>query len=144
MAMGHGGARPGAGRKPKLEKNVTAIEKAEEQIRDRLPQTINKLFELAEGVTVEEKDELGNRVVYTRPPDRVSCIYLINRIMGKPEVRVKAEHSGEVAWISRVKQLDALADPMALELLCELEARLSLPSFAGDDGCEMGALDFGG
>jgi hypothetical protein len=56
-----GGYRPGAGRKRKTDKNATAIEKAEKQIRDRLPEVVGKLFELAMGgiEVVEEKHQPG-------------------------------------------------------------------------------------
>lgn len=142
--MGWGGARPGSGRKPKLEKNALAINRAEKQIRDRLPEVIEHLFELAEGVTVEGTDQEGNTKVYKMPPDRVSCMYLVNRIMGKPEVRVKTKHSGTVTWVSRAQQLEAMADPVALELICELDARLCAAALEGDDGGEMGPYRIGG
>jgi hypothetical protein len=56
-----GGYRPGAGRKRKTDKNATAIEKAEKQIRDRLPEIVEKLIELAMGgvEVVEEKHQPG-------------------------------------------------------------------------------------
>jgi len=44
-----GGARVGAGRKSKAEKNKSAITKAEAQIKDRLPELIGNLFHLACG-----------------------------------------------------------------------------------------------
>lgn len=49
MSTEHGGARQGAGRKKKTEKNETAIEQAESQIRDKLPWVIDNLLELAGG-----------------------------------------------------------------------------------------------
>jgi hypothetical protein len=54
--MGRGGARPGAGRKPKAETHETAIAGAEKRLADRLPVTIGTLEELADGglQTVEE------------------------------------------------------------------------------------------
>lgn len=85
---GHGGARPGAGRKPKAQKNETAIARAEQQIRDRLPEVIDALFDLALGVKVEDVNILtGEAVVYRRPPDRAAAQYLTDRIMGKPTER---------------------------------------------------------
>jgi hypothetical protein len=44
-----GGARPGAGRKSKKEKNQTAISAAEKKIKDRLPEYIENLHALANG-----------------------------------------------------------------------------------------------
>ncbi len=84
----NGGARPGAGRKRKDEKFKAPIAKAEKRIADRLPQLIDNLFELADGVTVQETDpKTGATTVYTRPPDRQANEYLLNRIMGKPTER---------------------------------------------------------
>lgn len=48
-ASRRGGARPGAGRKPKAVKNQSAISKAEAQIKDRLPELIDNLLHLACG-----------------------------------------------------------------------------------------------
>lgn len=83
----NGGARPGAGRKPKAEKHAGAIARAEKRIADRLPMLIDKMMELAEGVTIKEFDKEGEEVIYTKPPDRQAAEYLINRIMGKPTER---------------------------------------------------------
>jgi hypothetical protein len=67
-------------------------------IADRLPKLIHNLFALADGVTVAETTEHGQRV-YTKPPDRRACEYLVNRILSRPTERV--EHGGAVdvpAW----------------------------------------------
>jgi len=80
----NGGARPGAGRKAKAEKFAGPIADAEKQIADRLPEIIDWMFELAEGVTVQESMPNGGTKTYTRPPDRQANEYLLNRIMGKP------------------------------------------------------------
>lgn len=93
--MPHGGARPGAGRPPKAVIAETPIRQAEKKIRDRLPWIVDRLFELAEGVRVESSGIDGTPIVYQRPPDRASCEYLMDRIMGKPtqpvEVRERAK-----------------------------------------------------
>jgi hypothetical protein len=54
---GTGGARPGAGRKPKKEKYAAPINKAERQIVDKLPQLIEVQMKLAFGgiPVIEEK-----------------------------------------------------------------------------------------
>jgi hypothetical protein len=83
----NGGARPGAGRKRKHDKYGTAIQKAEKKIVDRLPQLLDNLMALADGIFVEEFTPDGKRVVYQRAPDFKSNEYLINRIMGKPTER---------------------------------------------------------
>lgn len=86
MANSHGGARPGAGRKPKAIKFETHIQRAEKQIADRLPWIVEKLFELADGVYVEETGFTGP-VIYQKAPDRDALKYLADRIMGKPTER---------------------------------------------------------
>lgn len=83
----NGGARPGAGRKPKAEQFKRPIAQAEKRIADRLPLLINNLFLLADGVLVQEELIPGQPIVYKRPPDRQANEYLINRIMGKPTDR---------------------------------------------------------
>lgn len=90
--MPSGGPRPGSGRPRKADKHAGVIARAEKRIADRLPDLIDKQFELAEGVTVQEADGHGGQRVYSRPPDRQAVEYLLNRIMGKPVER--QEHSG--------------------------------------------------
>ncbi len=79
------------GRTPTSVKHAGAITKAEKQIADRLPQLIENMFLLADGVLVEELID-GKPFVFKRPPDRAANEYLLNRIMGKPTER--QEHSG--------------------------------------------------
>jgi hypothetical protein len=83
----NGGARPGAGRKPKDEKFKQPIAKAEKKIADKLPWLIDQMMELAEGVVVQEFDREGIPHVYQRPPDYKAIAYLADRIMGKPTER---------------------------------------------------------
>ncbi len=83
----HGGARPGAGRKPKDEKFKVPIAKAEKKIADRLPWLIDQAMELAEGVVVQERDREGGLRIYQRPPDMKAIAYLVDRIMGKATER---------------------------------------------------------
>jgi hypothetical protein len=86
MANGNGGARPGAGRPRKAEKYAVPVRKAEKRILDRLPQLVDNLLLLADGVTVAELSG-EERIVYSKPPDRQANEYLVNRIMGKPTER---------------------------------------------------------
>lgn len=96
MAGNHGGVRPGAGRKPKGVIYQSAIREAEGQIRDRLPFLIGQLMQLAEGVLVEEVNAAtGVPIVYRTPPDRKSCEYLVNRVMGTPVARNETGDPGE-------------------------------------------------
>lgn len=83
----NGGARPGAGRKPKAEKFKVPIAKAEKKIADKLPWLIDQALELAEGVVVQEFDKEGNPRIYQRPPDMGAIKYLVDRIMGKATER---------------------------------------------------------
>lgn len=103
---GTGGARPGAGRKPKRDKHATAINRAEKRIKDRLPELIDNLFELAEGIEVQERDANGATRVYSRAPDRQANEYLLNRIMGKPTERLESENKTETTHVI-VSQLSA-------------------------------------
>lgn len=84
------------GRTPKRDKHAGAISRAEKRIADKLPILIDRMLELADGVTVQERDREGELDVYTRPPDRQALEYLMNRIMGKPTERRETEHSGHV------------------------------------------------
>lgn len=84
--IGHGGARPGAGRKPKLDTFKVPIAKAEKKIADRLPWLIDKALELADGVYVEKIGSAGP-IIYQQAPDYKAIAYLIDRIMGKPTER---------------------------------------------------------
>jgi hypothetical protein len=92
--MARGGARPGAGRKPKAEKFKLPIARAERRIADRLPELIDNLFALAAGVAVEEADAQGHPRVYSRPPCYKSNAYLIDRILGKPKQAVEVGGPG--------------------------------------------------
>ena len=83
----NGGARPGAGRKPKDEKFKLPIAKAEKKIADKLPWLVDQALELAAGVVVQEMDATGAPRIYQKPPDREAIKYLLDRIMGKPTDR---------------------------------------------------------
>lgn len=91
--MASGGKRPGAGRPAKKTKYAAPIARAEKRIVDKLPLLIDRMFELADGVAVQDIDNEGGVNVYIKPPDRQAAEYLINRIMGKPTER--KELSGE-------------------------------------------------
>ncbi len=94
--MPSGGARPGAGRPRKREKYARPIAQAEKRIADNLPNIIDKLMELADGVTVQETGKDGSERIYDRPPDREAAKYLIDRIMGKPTERQEVDNSGDL------------------------------------------------
>jgi hypothetical protein len=65
MPDGRGGARAGAGRKPKAEKYETEINVAERRIADKLPAIIGKLEELAMGGAVVVKRKLAPAILVT-------------------------------------------------------------------------------
>lgn len=113
--MPSGGARAGAGRKPKGETFARPIARAEKRVADKLPDLIDNLFRLADGgfelgadtlepagsITVGSgKDQSlafpdmdpATLVVVSQTrsiaaPDRAANIYLVDRILGKPTER---------------------------------------------------------
>lgn len=106
---GNGGARPGAGRKPKAEQFARPIAAAEKKIADKLPWLIDQQMSLAEGVLVQT-ETLAGPVIYKTPPDRQAIVYLVDRIMGKPEVKVDHDvnHKGSIDHRLREVPDDAL------------------------------------
>lgn len=112
MAGPNGGARPGAGRKPKDEKFKQPIAKAEKKIADKLPWLIDQAMELATGVMVQEWGKDGPRI-YQRPPDINAIKYLVDRIMGKPTERKEVsgpDGSAIPLEIQRIDYRDGFAD----------------------------------
>jgi hypothetical protein len=97
---GPGGTRPGAGRKRKSDKHAGQIAKAEKRIADRLPDIVDRLLELADGIQVQTVDEeTGGINIYAKPPDRQAAEYLLNRIMGKPTERIEQHQTFEpINW----------------------------------------------
>jgi hypothetical protein len=91
---GRGGARSGAGRKPKRDTDPNAILEAEARIRSNLPKLIDNMLTVANGVTVQDMLLDGSTVIYTRAPDRQANEYLINRVMGKPTERKEVTGKG--------------------------------------------------
>jgi hypothetical protein len=89
------------------------IAAAEKRIADRLPELVDSMFELAEGVTVRETDADGSPRTYTRPPDFRAASYLIDRILGKPVVAVEAEVSGPDGGPIAITAIEAVIPPGA-------------------------------
>jgi len=84
----NGGARPGAGRKPRAKKFESIIQKADNRIAENLVRYIENMERLADGVLVEDVNVLTAKTfVYQEPPNRQANEYLINRVMGKPTER---------------------------------------------------------
>jgi hypothetical protein len=80
---GHGGARPGAGRKPTT-RFADEFARAESRLYGGLESLVERILELANGVQTVNNEG----VVYTTIPDRQALIYLIDRCMGKPRQAV--------------------------------------------------------
>lgn len=110
MAEGHGGARPGAGRKPKREVFEGEITKADRRLAKNLIRHIENMERLANGILVQETNtKTGATFVYVASPDRQANEYLINRVMGKPIER--QQHSGSIdAYIVNIGSDDS-SDP---------------------------------
>lgn len=112
----HGGARPNAGRKKKLDKHAHSVDAAEKQIRDRLPEIVDAQLKLAlggEDIVTEKWQPAGlvttgsgeftslvfpdlpademvlvERTITKANKDRAAGQYLINRILGSPTQKV--------------------------------------------------------
>lgn len=125
---GRGGARPGAGRKPKGIKRVihaSPIQAAEAKISEKLPWLVDKLLELAEGVEVEKRDRQGRVRVYSEIPDREAIKYLMDRVMGKP--------MQPVSLVDKVREMavaGGLTDDEVAEAIAEAERITKAPSSA--------------
>lgn len=88
--MPRGGARPGAGRKPKAIKYAGPVDAAERKIVDSLPHLVEAQLKLALGQVIvqDENPVTGELNVYAVAPDRRAGQYLLDRIMGKPTERI--------------------------------------------------------
>lgn len=99
----------GPGRPRKADQNAGAVARAEKKIRDRLPEIVDAMIELALGVVVDELNPVTNqRMVYQKPPDRGAGQYLMDRIMGKPTER--HEHTGEDGGDIRIQTFTRALD----------------------------------
>jgi hypothetical protein len=125
---GKGGARPGAGRKPKGIKRVihaSPIQVVEAKISEKLPWLADKLFELAEGVQVQKTDRRGRTRIYSEPPDRQAIEYLMDRVMGKP--------TQPISLVDKVREMAAaegLTDEETAAAVTEAERIMKAPTRA--------------
>ncbi|MDE3096870.1 MAG: hypothetical protein KGK07_12855 [Chloroflexota bacterium] len=78
-----GGARAGAGRKPKAVLLAGSIERIKGDIDALAPLVGPSLRELVEGIYVEETDARGTRRVYRQPPNLGALQTVIDRTLGK-------------------------------------------------------------
>jgi glucose dehydrogenase len=128
VANGHGGSRPGAGRKSTGATFASEIQAAKRRIADQLPQLIDNLLTLANGVTVHEVDQDGGVKIYAKPPDRKANEYLINRILGTPMVRIEADIDPEGTIEATGEALSEAARELAEWRKQMTEQLSSLPS----------------
>lgn len=117
---GKGGARPGAGRKPKAINRIihaNPIQVAEATISERLPWLVGKMLELADGVYRERTMPDGvTKVVYQERPDRQAITDLLDRIMGKAVQ--------PISLVDKVREIAAaqgLSDEETAEAVAEAE-----------------------
>ena len=89
-----GGARPGAGRKPKALILKGSIERLNAAYEAAAPYVQDAMIDLVCGVRVAELSKDGYRV-YQQPPDRGMIIDVATRLLGK--VTEKVEHSGTLS-----------------------------------------------
>lgn len=68
-------------------RNVRGVSQAEKRIVEKLPDLVERMLELAEGVTIQDENRKGEPVVYKKPPDRQAAEYLIDIIMKSVEKR---------------------------------------------------------
>lgn len=102
----HGGARPGAGRKPggqnqSTKEQLVKIEDArnylDQAIREQLPEILQGQIELAKGIYVgsgsvaidEETGEIISGAVYRKPPDVKAAKFLVDQLVGKAKQSVE-------------------------------------------------------
>lgn len=104
--MPRGGARPGAGRKPKAVKYERPVNRAERQIVDSLPRIVDAQIKLALGQIIVSEETLEGPSVYAVPPDARAGQYLMNRIMGRPIERHEIEADVDVANTTPTTDLD--------------------------------------
>lgn len=82
------------------------IKMANGRISDRLPEIIDKLIELGQGVdAIGYTRGNGDPYVYSIPPNFRALEYLCNRVLGKPVDEATLGRDGEVAEI-RVTYVD--------------------------------------
>lgn len=72
-------------------KHVKRIAQTEKTIADKLPCLVERMLELAEGVTVQEENKKGELNTYRKPPDRQAAEYLIDLIMKGAEKRASSD-----------------------------------------------------
>jgi hypothetical protein len=115
VANGWGGKRAGSGRKPTAEQFPTEIAAAKRRIADALPQLIENMLTLANGVTVQTVDEeTGGIEIYTKPPDRKANEYLIDRILGRPTQAVEIDPDPDGALEVTAEAMAQAASELAL------------------------------
>ena len=93
------------------------IPEFEEAIKGRLPGLLEAMFDLAEGVRIQElkqdpKSKMWVERVYTKAPDRLAAQFLIENVIGKVPTRVEMSgKDGEsltvMPWAPRLQMIEA-------------------------------------
>lgn len=98
----------GSKRRRKLEKMV------EKKIGKKSKWLVDKLFELAEGVFIIDKQDPHGIRYYQSLPDREAIKYLLDRLLGRPTERVedKTDKPGLVLIETIIKQLAGSRGPI--------------------------------
>lgn len=102
-SSGHGGARPGSGRKKKVQLLAGPIERIRGDIEELAPLLGPSLRELVNGVYVEETDSHGTRRIYRQPPNLGAIQTVIDRVLGKVGDRREITGAGGGPIIIEVK-----------------------------------------
>jgi hypothetical protein len=100
---------------------------AEERIVERLPELVGNLLVIANGMTVAEPMPNGGTTVYTRAPDFRANQYLLDRIMGKPEVLQEpdpSEWTDEELIAKSLRAIIAVIDPGEEDLIAAVKRYL--------------------
>lgn len=100
MAGQNGGARPGAGRKPKRTKYELTVTQAEDKIVDHLPQILDNLLHLANGgyERVEEEWQPAKLVTITKHDEENDQFYSVPAFPDKdPDEMVLVKRKVSVA-----------------------------------------------
>jgi hypothetical protein len=108
MATKNGGPRPGAGRKPKADKYVADINKAEKKIRDKLPDIVDAQIGLALGVVVKEFNPITQEdYFYKTIPDRAAGQKIAPT---SPDGKEPYDNTGNSALAELHSRLDKILD----------------------------------
>jgi len=70
------------------------VAQVEKRIAEKLPDLVERMLELAEGITIHEENRKGEPVIYKKPPDRQAAEYLIDLIVKSLDKAASSNPSG--------------------------------------------------